>query len=43
MLRSRCRYEDLGQKPSGYFLNLESRKKHTNKVMTKIVDERGIY
>ena len=40
MLRSRCRYEDLGEKPSGYFLNLESRN-YTNKVMTKIVDESG--
>ena len=40
MLRSRCQYEDLGEKPSGYFLNLESRN-YTNKVMTKIVDESG--
>ena len=40
MLRSRCRYENLGEKPSGYFLNLESRN-YINKVMTKIVDESG--
>ena len=25
MLRSMCRYEELGEKPSGYFLNLENR------------------
>ena len=33
MLRSRCR-EDLGEKPSGYFLNLEKRN-FTNKVILK--------
>ena len=40
MLRSRCRYEDLGEKPSGYFLNLEKRN-FTNKVITKILEENG--
>ncbi|MEW8548783.1 MAG: reverse transcriptase domain-containing protein, partial [Candidatus Thiodiazotropha sp.] len=40
MLRSRCRYEDLGEKPTGYFLNLENRN-YTNKVITKIIDESG--
>ena len=40
MLRSRCRYEDLGEKPSGYFLNLEKRN-FTNKVITKIIEENG--
>lgn len=40
MLRSRCRYEDLGEKPTGYFLNLKSRN-YTNKVMTKTIDESG--
>lgn len=38
MLRSRSRYQDLGEKPSKYFFNLESRN-FTNKVMTKLVDE----
>ena len=40
MLRSRCRYQDLGEKPSKYFFNLESRN-FTNKVITKLVDEDG--
>ena len=40
MLRSRCRYQDLGEKPSKYFLKLENRN-FTNKVMTKLVDEDG--
>lgn len=40
MLRSRCRYENLGEKPTHYFLNLESRN-FTNKVMTKLIDENG--
>ena len=40
MLRSRCRYEDLGEKPSGYFLKLEKRN-FTNKVITKIIEENG--
>ena len=37
MLRSRCRYTDMGEKPSKYFLNLESRN-FTSKVITKLVD-----
>ena len=41
MLRSRSRYEDLGEKPSKYFFNLESRN-YTNKVMNKIIDENGL-
>lgn len=40
MLRSRCRYQDLGEKPTKYFLNLESRQ-YTNKVMNKIIEEDG--
>ena len=28
MLRSRSRYEDLGEKPTRYFLNLEKKKLH---------------
>ena len=40
MLRSRCRYEDLGEKPSGYFLNLENRN-FMDKVITKLVDTNG--
>ena len=41
MLRSRCRYQDLGEKPSKYFFfNLESRN-FINKVITKLVDEDG--
>ena len=36
MLRYRCRYEDLGEKPTSYFLNLEKRN-FTNKVITKII------
>ena len=34
MLRSRCRYQDLGEKPLKYFFHLESRN-FTNKVITK--------
>ena len=40
MLRSRCRYEDLGEKPSSYFLNLENRN-FMDKVITKLVDANG--
>lgn len=40
MLRSRSRYEDLGEKPSKYFFNLENRN-YTNKVMNMIIDESG--
>ena len=38
MLRSRCRYQDLGEKPSEYFFNFENRN-FTNKVMTKLIEE----
>ena len=34
MMRSRCRYEELGEKPTSYFLNLE-KLNFTNKVITK--------
>ena len=34
MLRSRSWYEDLGEKPSNYFFNLENRN-YNNKVMIK--------
>ena len=40
MLRSRCRYEELGEKPSGYFLNLENRN-FMDKVITKLIDSDG--
>ena len=40
MIRSRCRYEDLGGKPSSYFLNFEKRN-FTNKVITKIIKDNG--
>ena len=40
MIRSRCRYEDLGEKPSSYFFNLEKRN-FTNKVITKIIENDG--
>ena len=40
MLRSRCRYEDMGEKPSKYFLNLESRN-FTSKVISKLANENG--
>ena len=39
IIRSRCRYEDLGKKPSSYFLGLERR--ITNKVITKIIENDG--
>ena len=40
MIRSRCRYEDLGEKPSNYFLNFEKRN-FTDKVITKIIEDNG--
>ena len=40
MIRSRCRYEDLGEKPSSYFLNFE-KGNFTNKVITKIIEDNG--
>ena len=41
MLRSRCRYTDMGEKPTKYFLNLESRN-FTSKVITKIIDTNDV-
>ena len=38
MLRSRCRYQDLGERPSKYFFGLENRN-FTNTVMTKLIDK----
>ena len=40
MLRSQVRYEELGEKPTKYFFNLENRQ-FTNKVMNKIIEENG--
>ena len=40
MIRSRCRYEDLGEKPSNYFLNFEKRN-FTNKVITNLIEDNG--
>lgn len=40
MLRSKCRYEDLGEKPTNYFFNLENRN-YTSKVINKLVEEDG--
>lgn len=40
MMRSRSRYQDLGEKPTKYFFNLENRN-YVNKVMTKLIDEDG--
>lgn len=40
MLRSKSMYEDLREKPSIYFFNLENRN-YTNKVMNEITDESG--
>ena len=40
MLRSRTRYEDLGEKPSSYFFNLESRN-FIKKVINKLIDKTG--
>ena len=40
LLRSRSRYEDLGEKPSHYFFNLEKRN-FTSKVIHKLVKEEG--
>ena len=37
MLRSRSRYEDLGEKPTRYFLNSEKRN-YTSKVIHKLVN-----
>lgn len=40
MLRSRSRYEDLGEKPTRYFFNLEKRN-YTSKVIHKLVNAEG--
>ena len=40
MLRSRSRYQDLGEKPSKYFFNLENRN-FVNKAMNKIIENDG--
>ena len=40
MLRSRSRYEDLGEKPTQNFFNLEKRN-YTSKVIHKLVNEDG--
>lgn len=40
LLRSRSRYQDLGEKPTSYFLHLENRN-FTSKVINKLVDENG--
>ena len=40
ILQSCCRFEDIGEKPSKYFLNLESRN-FTSKVISKLVYENG--
>ena len=38
MLRSKCRYQDLGEKPTNYFFNLENRN-FTSKVINKLVED----
>ena len=40
MLRSRSRYEDLGEKPTNYFFKLENRN-YTSKVISRLVDDEG--
>ena len=40
MLRSRCRYEDLGENPTKYLLNLENRN-YQDKVINHLIDENG--
>ena len=40
MLRSRSRYEDLGEKPTRYFFNLEKRN-YTSKVIQKLINAEG--
>ena len=36
MLRSRCRYQDLGEKPTNYFFNFENRN-YTGKGMNNLL------
>ena len=38
MLRSKCRYMNLGEKPTNYFFSLETRN-YTSKVINKLIDE----
>ena len=38
MLRSKCRYQDIGGKPTNYFFNLENRN-FTSKVINKLVED----
>ena len=38
ILRSCCRYEDLGEKPSSYFFKLENRN-YADKVVSRLIDE----
>ena len=40
LLRSICRYEDLGEKPTKYFLNLESRN-FISTVISKLKNKQG--
>ena len=40
IIRSHCRYEDLGENPSSYCFGLEKRN-YTNKVITKIIQNDG--
>lgn len=40
MLRSRSRYENLGEKPTQYFFNLEKRN-YMSKVINKLINEEG--
>ena len=40
MLRSKCRYEDLGEEPTKYFLSLENRN-YQDKVIQHLIDEKG--
>ena len=40
MLRSRCRYEEIGEKTSRYILNLENRN-FMDKVIIKLIDVNG--
>lgn len=40
MLRSKCRYQDLGEKPTHYFFSLENRN-YTSKVINKIIEDNG--
>ena len=40
MLRSQSQFEDLGEKPSKYFFNLETRN-YNSKVINKLINEKG--